>query len=482
MAITTDLELLKFRRTKIVSTIGPASRDEETLGRLMDAGVNVVRLNMSHGEHADHRETYERVRRIAKEKGLPICVLADLCGPKIRAGIFPEGSIELEDGATVTMTTRKVEGAPGLIPSQYAALAGDVKTNDRILLDDGNLELCVLSVEGTEISCEVVAGGRLKNRKGINLPGVDVSAPSLTAKDRVDAAFALELGVDMLALSFVRRAEDVQELRDLIAKANGDVGIISKIEKPEALENIEEILELSDGIMVARGDLGVELPPEAVPLAQDELIELARKYRKPVIVATQMLESMIDHPRPTRAEVSDVANAVRAGADAVMLSAETAAGKYPVRAVEMMDIIARQTEAHLWDQGAFKSLMRAATPPMSIEAALAESTALLSRALLVRAIVIISMKNHSTKVMSASRPGAPLVAVAVDAQASRRANLLWGVVPRTAEPGDLADPVGLARRLVNELELAEPGQSILEVRGFHDEIELSAPSVRILRA
>ncbi|MFC1811212.1 pyruvate kinase [Thermodesulfobacteriota bacterium] len=482
MRIHIDYKQLKYRRTKIVATLGPSSRDAKTIERLITAGADVFRLNMSHGTHDSHQEIYHRVRAASEKLGKPIAVLADLCGPKIRVGNFMNGEIELEEGDSVTVTTRSVEGGPGLIPSQYKGLSGDVDKGSRVLLDDGHLELRVESVDGTEILCRVVNGGVLRDRKGMNLPGVNVSAPSLTDEDRVDARFALDLGVDFLALSFVRRRSDIEDLRALVSKSGARVAIVSKIEKPEALENISEIMESSDAIMVARGDLGVELPPQSVPIAQDQLIDMARSYRKPVIVATQMLESMIDHPRPTRAEVTDVSNAVRSGADAVMLSAETASGDYPIESVKMMDVVSRQAEGYLWRQGAFGSLIREeeCIRPIPIEDALAESTAQLSRDLLVRAILVISQNDRSVAVMSSSRPAAPIVGISTDDKTSNIENLLWGVIPVTANETDFDDFRSLARRTVKKLDLADEGHHILVVRGFSSDPKQNIPSVTVV--
>jgi len=482
-SIDPELALLKRRRTKIVATVGPASADPKVLARLIEAGVDVFRLNMSHGEHAGHAEAFRRIRAAAADAQRHIAVLGDLCGPKIRCGRFAGGSIQLEDDAAVTVTMRDVEGRPGLIPSQYTALAGDVKAGDRILLDDGNLELRVLESSGTEVACVVVHGGLLKDRKGINLPGVAVSAPSLTAKDRVDAEFALGLGVDMLALSFVRRAADVLELRALIDSSGKRCGIVAKIEKPEALTDFDAILEVTDAVMVARGDLGVELRPEQVPVAQDQLVHRARARHRPVIVATQMLESMIDHARPTRAEVSDVAHAVTSGADAVMLSAESASGKHPVLAVQMMDRIAREAEAYLWQQGAFGSIAdhRIATDAaMPVVDAVARSTAHLSRDLRVRGIVVISRYGTSAAVVSSARPAAPVISVSAIEATCRRMNLLWGVVPVKCAEASLADHDRLARDTVRELALAAKGEHVLLVQGFNDDPARSAPSVTVL--
>lgn len=474
-------ELLKRRRTKIVATLGPASTKAGVVEQLIEAGVSVFRLNMSHGTHADHRAAFEQVRSVAARLGQPIAVLADLCGPKIRVGQFAQGNIQLAHGSRVTMTTREVVGEPGLIPSQYEPLARDVRPGDRILLDDGLLELKVVEVAGTEVACTTIHGGVLKDRKGMSLPGVDLSIPCLTDKDRVDAQFALDLGVDFLALSFVRRAADVEELRALIAKSPS-VHIIAKIETPEALEGIEAILDVSDGIMVARGDLGVELPPEVVPVVQRQLVAQARAKGKPAIVATQMLESMIEHPRPTRAEVSDVANAVFSGADAVMLSAESASGAYPLRTVEMMDRICRQAEGCLWTEGAFGGITdhKEALLSTPLHVAIARSTAQLSRDLQIRAIVVLSRSGTTADIVAAARPGAPVIGVTTDAGTCRRMNLLWGVVPIQVEAADLQDPHGLARRLAVDAGLAGPGQFLLTVSGFGPEAAESAPTISVL--
>jgi pyruvate kinase len=439
------------------------------LDALIRAGANVFRLNLSHGGHPEHRDAFHRVRAAAAALGEPIAVLADLCGPKIRVGRFAGGQVELRAGELVVVTTRSVLGEPGLIPSQYMALDQDVRAGDRILLDDGMLELRVDGVAGTEVACTVMAGGILKDRKGMNLPGVAVSAPALTEKDREDARFALELGVDYLALSFVRHPNDVVGLCKLVKAEGRSTPVIAKIEKPEALDAVDEILDVADGLMVARGDLGVELAPEAVPIVQQDLVRRARLKCKPVIVATQMLESMVSHPRPTRAEVSDVSHAVFSGADAVMLSAETASGAYPVRAVEMMDRVCRQVEGWQWVEGSFRSLTEHESEqpaPLPLRQAVARSTAQLSRDLQVRAVVVRTRGGTSAAIVAATRPAAPVVALTMDPEVYRRLNLLWGVVPRLIEPVDFERPQGIARRLVSELGLADDGQFILLVAGF----------------
>ena len=481
MAIDTKVHLLKRRRTKIVATIGPSSRDPAIIKKLIENGANVFRLNMSHGDHEFHKTCFNHIRKIAEEMSVPIAILADLCGPKIRTGNFRNGQIELIDGTKVTVTTRDVMGEEGLIPSQYTALADDVKVKDRILLNDGALELVVDSISGTEISCTVIHGGILKNHKGINLPGVNVSAPSLTEKDKVDTEFALDLGVDFLALSFVRTASDVKQLKSLIKKSGKDVAVIAKIEKPEALANASEILDVAHGIMVARGDLGVELNPEEVPVAQSQLIDLARSKFKPVIVATQMLESMIENARPTRAEVTDISYAVTLGTDAVMLSAETAAGAFPVEAVSMMDRIARQTESYLWKSGSYDiTTSNKISSPMSIWDAISDTTAQLAKDLMVRAIIVISQSGMSAATVSSARPSAPVVAITGRPHICRRLVLYWSIIPVLAEDAGSMNPNDLARRVAIELKLAEKGEYVLMVRGFHSKPEQNIPTVTVL--
>ncbi|MCB1736058.1 MAG: pyruvate kinase [Gammaproteobacteria bacterium] len=477
---------LKLRRTKIIATIGPATRSPDIIEKMMLAGVNVFRLNMSHGTQNDHLSAYQAIRAGADKHHLPIGILADLCGPKIRVGELKDGQIELRDGEEVTVTTRDVVGYDGLIPSHYRHLAEDVQAGDRILLDDGLLELRVLSAEQADVRCEVVHGGVLKSRKGMNLPCVAVSAPALTNKDREDAAFALDLGVDFLALSFVRRAGDVQELRELVATRHADVGIIAKIEKPEALEEIDAIIQVADGIMVARGDLGVELDAEQVPLVQDRLLELAQVHNKPCIVATQMLESMIQNPRPTRAEVADVAHAVRTAADAVMLSGETAVGRFPLDAVRMMDRIARRSEAYLWEHGLFANTIKSrGDGRLPLADSVARATSLLSRDLRVRAIVVVCHSGLSVAIVSSARPAAPIIALSDSGKTCTRMTLLWGVLPDRVEdveisPAVAVDLPAVARQLARKYELGDAGEHILLVEGYHPEPERNVPSISVV--
>ncbi len=332
------------RHTKIVATVGPASQSKEMLLALMKAGADVFRLNFSHGDHAGKAEIIARLRDLSIQRRQAVAILGDLQGPKIRTGQMQGGSLELRAGQEVTITTREVLGAGTLIPTSYPDLPRDVKPGDSILLDDGLMELEVLGVEADEVACRVRFGGTLKDRKGINLPGAKVSIPALTEKDREDLRFCIEQEIDYIALSFVRQASDVIELKDILHREKSPAKVIAKIEKPQAVEDFDAILEAADGIMVARGDLGVEISPEKVPLIQKRIIRQCNEAGKPVITATQMLESMISNPRPTRAETSDVANAILDGTDAVMLSAETASGKYPVEAVSLMVRVARDVE------------------------------------------------------------------------------------------------------------------------------------------
>ena len=482
MSIITQINLLKKRRTKIIATLGPASSEPEQIRKLIKAGVNIFRQNMSHGDHSYHTETYARIRKIAEDLNQTVGILADLCGPKIRTGKFKNDSIELINNESVIVTTRDVEGKPGLIPSQYSSLANDVEPEDRILLADGTLELEVDSIDGTEITCTVIYGGTLGNHKGINLPGVKVSAPSLTEKDKADAKLALELGVDFLALSFVRSAEDINDLKALIKSHNASAQIIAKIEKPEALDEASAILDAADGIMVARGDLGVELNPEQVPVAQHQLIDLARKKFKPVIVATQMLESMIENARPTRAEVTDVAYAVTLGTDAIMLSGETAVGAFPVGAVKMMDRIARQTESYLWTHNSYgaKVSNNTSNTALPVWDAVGNSMAQLAQDLRVHAVVVISQSGMTAASMSSARPAAPVVAITSRPDVCRKMAMLWSVIPVLSDDAGKSNPNVLARQVVLDEGLALVGEKILLVRGFHSDSSLNTPSVTIV--
>ncbi len=448
-----------MRRTKIVATIGPASRDAATLERLIDAGADVLRLNFSHGDHAGHLEIIQTARAIAERKDKAIALLQDLSGPKIRTGrVRDPGGIELKDSARITITTdESVEGTPALISTTYDALPRDVKPADRILLDDGNLELRVLGTEKGTVACEVVHGGRLKSNKGMNLPGVSLSTPALTEKDRRDLAFGLANGVDYVALSFVRQPADVLEAKSLVAAAGSKAPVIAKIEKREAVDELPAVLEAADGVMVARGDLGVELSTEEVPTLQKRIIESANAAGKVVITATQMLESMIENPRPTRAEASDVANAILDGTDAVMLSAETATGRFPVAAVETMGRIAGYTEQHLTLRHSPTRRRASSTQLPSaplVARSLARVAATVAEELQCRLIVVFTESGSTARLVSCFRPVAPIVAITRHEVVYRQLALWWGVVPYFSG----------AREITTD-EMILHGQAMLKERG-----------------
>ena len=416
------------RKAKIICTLGPATRSLTSIRALARAGMDVVRLNFSHGTQETHGQTIALVRQVEDEIGRPLAILQDLCGPKIRTGRLRGGkSVKLIAGARISLTDRDVAGSASLVHISYPGLAREVRRGDRILLDDGLMELRVESTAGRQVHCRVVTGGLLKENKGVNLPGVRLRVSALTPKDRDDLAFGLAQGVDYVALSFVRTAADVRTVKKLIAEAGHDTPVLAKMEKPEAIDNLEEIFEASDGVMVARGDLGVEMAPERVPVIQKIMIERARFHKKPVITATQMLESMTEHPRPTRAEASDVANAVFDGTDAVMLSGETAAGRYPVEAVEMMDRIVRDAEAHPHVDHVAR---RRRTGTLSIAEAICESVALAAPTLKVKAVVVFTSSGGSARFISKYRAHPPIYAFCHSREVERRVCLYWGVTPR----------------------------------------------------
>jgi len=415
------------RRAKIVCTIGPASDSEEMIRELMLRGMNVARLNFSHGSHDDHARVIRRLRKVAAELGRTICILQDLQGPKIRTGRLKDRmAVTLQTGQTATITPKDVMGTAELLSTTYTDLAHDVKPGERILLSDGRIELVVKQVSGADVICEVLNGGMLGEHQGINLPGTNVSIPSLTEKDEADLAFGLKHAVDVIAISFVRTADDVVRARRAIAARGGIAPLIAKLEKPQAIDNLEAILEVANGVMVARGDLGVEVAPEKVPLIQKHVIRRALDFRKPVITATQMLESMTENPRPTRAEASDVANAIFDGTDAVMLSGETAVGKFPREAVEMMARIVAEAEAHPFDR-----LLPEHLPErrVSIAETICESMAHAARDLNIRAIAVFTETANTARMLSKYRPAADIYAFTHFDPVCNRMNLLWGVTP-----------------------------------------------------
>lgn len=423
--------------TKIVATIGPASREPQILTSLLQAGVDVTRMNFSHGEHAVHAENIARVRAAAAAVGRPVAILADLQGPKLRVGDMGDG-VELPAGSKVVLTTAPFVGRKGLVPVQYADLPSVVNRGERILLDDGLIELEVRVTTHDEITCRVITGGLLTSKKGLNLPDASLSIPAITDKDREDLRFALAHDVDWIALSFVRTADEVRQLKALIEKYNGgDVPalVVAKIEKPQAVLNIEEIADAADGIMVARGDLGIEMPAEEVPMIQKRLIRHCNRLGKPVITATQMLDSMIRNPRPTRAEATDVANAVLDGTDAVMLSGETAAGHYPVQAVETMRrIVAEAEESLTWRLPEIR-----AEKSTSITLAMAHASVETARDLQAQAIIAPTVTGTTPRMISRFRPLVPIVAVTPQDRTQRQLMLSWGVYPLHAPRADSTD-------------------------------------------
>ncbi|MGL4178159.1 MAG: pyruvate kinase [Dermatophilaceae bacterium] len=411
-----------MRRAKIVCTLGPATSSAENIRELVRAGMDVARLNLSHGDHADHARVYADVRAASDATSRAVGILADLQGPKIRTGRFADGPVELVVGATFTITTRPVAGSVTEVGTTYAGLPGDVTAGDRILIDDGKIALVATSVSDTDVVCQVLEGGPLSNNKGINLPGVAVSVPALSEKDRDDLRWALRTRVDMIALSFVRTADDIKDVHAIMDEEGVRLPVVAKIEKPQAVENLDEIIRAFDGVMVARGDLGVEMPLEEVPLVQKRACEVARRRAKPVIVATQVLESMIENSRPTRAEASDAANAVLDGADALMLSGETSVGAHPFAAVRTMARIIENTE----DQGLHR-IRPLGTRPASKGGAVTAAAAEIGELLGVKYLVTFTTTGDSACRLARIRPHIPMLAFTPNPWTRSQLALSWGV-------------------------------------------------------
>src|SRR5246500_1968830 len=445
---------MAFRHSKIVCTIGPASRSPRIIERLLQAGMDVARLNFSHGSHANHAENIANLRAATLNLRKPVAILADLQGPKIRTGPLAGGvPVVLRAGQKFVITTARVLGDSTRVSTVFKPLPREVHRGDRILVSDGLIELRVLQVRDREVICEVVNGGALGEHKGINLPGIKLRVPALTPKDREDLLFALKHGANYIAVSFVRRPEDVLLAKTLVRRAGKDTPVIAKLEKPEAIENLEGILRVSDGVMVARGDLGVEMNPEQVPVVQKNIIARAREFRRPVITATQMLESMTLNPRPTRAEASDVANAIFDGSDAVMLSAESASGKYPIEAVSMMARIIHEAEASI------QEFPRPTTAQEQLKVAetVAELVCHASRELHMKLIAVFTHSGFTARLVSRYRPLVPIVAFSPEAATRRRMSLFWGVTSRGISDikkidglADLAEKRLLEERLVKK--------------------------------
>ena len=450
----------RFARTKVVGTLGPSSNTPDAIRALIEAGLDVARINFSHGTHEQHTRTIDSVRSISEELGKPVAILGDLQGPRIRIGDLP-APLELEPGEALVLVPEGQETG-NEIPVTYEKLSEDVAEGNRILINDGLIELVVTSVDVPRVHARVVHGGKLSSHKGMNLPGIAVSAPSLTEKDRADLAFAVDKGLDALALSFVRRAQDIEELKALIPRS---ILIVAKIEKDVALQNIEEILRATDAVMVARGDLGVELPFEEVPIAQKDIIALANRLGRPVITATQMLESMIEHPRPTRAEASDVANAILDGTDAVMLSAETAAGAYPRLAVEAMRRIITEVELHPRRPRPGRDDRRGMVG-VNTEEAIAAATVAAVRMMDAPVVVVFTKSGFTARIVAAHRPTVPILALTDEPRVCRQLSLVWGVVPRLVPTARGYDHmVAMALREATDLGMVTKGDRVLVTAG-----------------
>jgi pyruvate kinase len=464
-----------MRRAKIVATLGPATSSYENLRAIIDAGVNVARMNLSHGSYAVHEEVYANVRRAAADADQPVAVLVDLQGPKIRLGKFADGPHELAVGDIFTITTEDVEGTKELVGTTFKGLPQDVKPGDFLLIDDGKVKVKVLDTDGVRVRTEVVVAGPVSNNKGINLPGVAVNVPALSEKDEADLRWGLALGADYIALSFVRDARDITRVHEIMAEEGRKIPVIAKIEKPQAVDALEEIIDAFDGIMVARGDLAVELPLEQVPVVQKRAVELCRRAAKPVIVATQMLESMTHSPVPTRAEASDVANAVLDGADAVMLSGETSVGEYPVITVQTMARIVESTEEH-----GLERIAPLGTKPRTQGGALTLAAAEVAEFVEAKFLCVFTESGDSARRMSRLRERIPMAAFTPDEAIRRRMNLTWGIesfiVARVQHTDAMYKQVD---EILLEKKLASIGDKVVVISGSPPGIPGSTNDLRV---
>lgn len=453
-----------YKHTKIVATIGPASQDEKTLRAMIRAGMNVARINFSHGSHQIHGQTIDTIRRIAAQEEAVVAILCDIQGPKIRIGQLEQEPLMLEAGDAITLTLDEVIGKAGRVSLPHPEFVRDIHAGTTLLLDDGNLQFQVMQTTARELVCEVAVGGALKSRKGVSAPKAKLTLSAITEKDRADIEFALSKNCDYMAMSFVRTADDIRELQGLMKRLGKEAPVIAKIEMGEALDNIEDIIQCCAGIMVARGDLGVETPAEEVPLHQKRIIALCNAAAKPVITATQMLESMTQNPRPTRAEASDVYNAIMDGTDAVMLSAESASGDYPVRAVEVMAKIAVTAEQHLQDIGLRASVIPARPPESvaSISDAISKATFGLSEVIQPTAIVTTSLTGDTTRRVAKERPGRPILCMTPNPVTQRRMALIWGVIPLLVEPFRTIDEmIDIIVRAARDKRLVKHGDRLI---------------------
>jgi pyruvate kinase len=449
------------RKVKILATVGPASRSPEMLEKLFRAGADAFRVNMSHGEHAIHAETIAAIRSLERKAGRPITVLCDLQGPKLRVGKFKDGKAVIRHSGHFTLDRNPEPGDENRVQLPHPELFGILRPGQRLLIDDGKLRLRVIRADENEILCSAEVGGVISDRKGVNVPDAVIPVPAMTEKDRRDLAFAVAQGADWIALSFVQRPEDVAEARRLMG---GHGALMAKIEKPAAISRLDEILEIADGLMVARGDLGVELNPEQVPPLQKRIVEKARREGKPVVVATQMLESMIESPTPTRAEVSDVANAVYDGADAVMLSAETAAGAWPVEAVTIMDRIASEVEA---DPGYAARVHFIETRPDPTTAdALAEACASIARTVPIAGIIVFTGSGSTARRVARERPGAPMLVLTPSVSTARKVGLLWGAhAVATKDIGSFEEMIAKGKRMALRHAFGTAGSRLITLAG-----------------
>jgi pyruvate kinase len=456
---------IRNSRTKIIGTIGPATEDIGTIIALRKAGLDIIRINFSHGTHEEHAAVIDNIRKAEKQVGGPIPILGDLCGPKLRLGPLKE-PFELKAGDTLTITIEDIEGAPYRVSTSYENLPQDVQPGDIILVDDGLIALSVVSTSGKDVACIAVNGGILKSKKGLNLPDVKISVPSITDKDRNDLEFGIAHGIDFFALSFVRSADDIKELKQLIRDRGKNTPVIAKIEKPEAIQHLDKIIEVSDAVMVARGDLGVEMKTEDVPVLQKRIIERCMYYNKPVITATQMLESMVKNPRPTRAEASDVANAVYDGTDVVMLSAETSVGDFPVQTVLTMDTIIDRVENGPHPSQRITDFY----PAKNEEEARAESICRAASSLAEHSgasvIICITRSGRTARMISKYRPGIPIIAYTQERDTVKQITLVRGVVGELiTNLGDTDSTFQLAKELAENHKLVEKGDTVVLVAG-----------------
>jgi pyruvate kinase len=466
-----------MRRAKIVATFGPAVADYEKARAIIEAGVDVARMNLSHGDHSVHEGVYQTIRKAAADANKPVGILVDLQGPKIRLGRFANDKEFLNDGDTFTITTEDIAGDATICSTTYKGLPGDVKPGDPLLIDDGRIALRAKKVDGPRVECEVEIGGPISNNKGINLPGVAVNVPALSEKDEDDLRWALKLGADMIALSFVRNAKDVVRVHEIMSEEGRFIPVIAKIEKPQAVAALEEIVDAFDGVMVARGDLGVELPLEQVPLVQKRAVELSRRWAKPVIVATQMLETMISSPRPTRAEASDVANAVLDGADALMLSGETSVGEYPIETVSTMARIIESTE-----ENGLERIPELGTKPHTHSGAVVRAALDIAELLGSKYVCVFTESGDTLKRVSRLRSRIPVLAFTPSEEVRRKLSLCWGATTFLVEPVTHTDQmIKQVDEIVLESGKARVGDEVVIVAGSPPGIPGSTNSLRVHR-